>query len=345
MRAAALPACDQTYAPNFVGAVAPAAAEAAERLRGFTNASPHVVARQVAWHQRGADLIDRLDAMLARRRGAVEPLLASAEAHVAEARAILAAIRAALAEVRQAADPLGEAVARVTARLPPLAPAAAEAVCDLSEAEVSAVRALKVSPPATVRVVVTSACTLLRAPGDRHTSLSARNEADGAAGLASWEDARAMLARPDFAKALKGFDPRTLHARPHVASLVRRQLSELAHAGGPRRSSAETQSRPWRRMAQARSAPTRAPSSVAETTMMLHAAVRGGGRAVGQLYLWCSRVLAEAADLEERDALEEAQRSETGALEHVLTDAAQRLERLERELGVRSPGLAGSDLR
>ena len=124
--------------------------------------SPEVQQKCAHWHQRSADLIAMLDGMIARKVETVDPLTASAERLTAEARAILAALRAALAEVRDGEDPLGEAVARVNARLPPLAPAAADAISDLSDAEISAIRSLRQAPPASVRLVVTSVCTLLR---------------------------------------------------------------------------------------------------------------------------------------------------------------------------------------
>ena len=41
-----------------------------------------------------------------------------------------------------------------------------------------------------------------------------------------------MLARADFTKALRGFDPRTLHAHPELAASVRQRLADLAHAPG-----------------------------------------------------------------------------------------------------------------
>ena len=356
-----LPTCDQTYA-NGGGSsahVAPAAAEAAARLKGFTNASPDVIARQVQWHQKGADLLAMMDGLLARRQ-AVDPIDASAERHIAEARAILAAIRCALAEVFDGSDPIGEAISRVSAALPPLAPAAAEAICDLSDAEISAVRALKLSPPPAVRLVCVCVCTLLRAAShdsatphrgsmrqeggrepdgrDPHGHLihlvgvgtsggAGAHSAVPASCLASWEEAQAMLARPDFSSRLRGFDPRILHAQPAPASMVEQQLASLASGTPRRRSTSET--RPWR---QARQAAAMQPQlAVAQTTVMLNAAVRSGGRAIGQLFLWCSRVLAEARDLRERDALVEAQRSETGALSALLEEAQQKLDLLEAQ--------------
>ena len=43
-----------------------------------------------------------------------------------------------------------------------------------------------------------------------------------------------MLARADFTKALRGFDPRTLHAHPELAASVRQRLADLAHAPAAR---------------------------------------------------------------------------------------------------------------
>ena len=62
---------------------------------------------------------------------------------------------------------------------------------------------------------------------------------------------------------------------------------------------------------------------------MLRRAVRAGGRSLGQLFLWCSRVLAEAADLKEVDALELAREAESGAISAVLAEAEARLQDLE----------------
>ena len=88
-----------------------------------TSFSPEVKAKCRDWHRRGAELIASLDELLERRK-ATEPVVRSAEVHIEEARAILASIRSALHEVIDGGDPLGEAVRRIQARLPPLAPAA-----------------------------------------------------------------------------------------------------------------------------------------------------------------------------------------------------------------------------
>jgi hypothetical protein len=312
--------------------------------------SPEVQQKCAHWHQRSADLIAMLDGMIARKVETVDPLTASAERLTAEARAILAALRAALAEVRDGEDPLGEAVARVNARLPPLAPAAADAISDLSDAEISAIRSLRQAPPASVRLVVTSVCTLLRLrvppSASAASSITGGSSATGVApststgtchtSVASWEESQQMLARADFTKALKGFDPRTLHAHPDLAASVRLRLAELAHASSARRSTATTaadgeRARPWRALRNSQGGSQGGPSSVGsvgQTALMLRAAVRGGGQAVGQLFLWCSRVLSEAADLKQAEQLEAVREAECGALAAVLDEAQEKLERL-----------------
>ena len=71
---------------------------------------------------------------------------------------------------------------------------------------------------------------------------------------------------------------------------------------------------------------------VAGTAMMLKVAVRSGGRAVGQLYLWCARVLAEAEDRKEEAELERAQEEESSALAGVLEQAQASLDDAEIRL-------------
>ena len=50
---------------------------------------------------------------------------------------------------------------------------------------------------------------------------------------------------------------------------------------------------------------------------------------MGQLFLWCARVLSEAADLQRAAELGAVREAECGALVAVLDEAQQRLERLE----------------
>jgi hypothetical protein len=258
-----------------------------------TSFSPEVKAKVADWHRRSDDLLSSLDDMLARRRQTLDPHLAEAERLCNEARAILACIRAALTEVLDATDPLADAVRRVKARLPPLAPAAAEAVCDLSETEIAAVRALNRSPPPLVRTVVVCCCTLLKLAKPRHPSSS-----DAAVQMASWDESQAMLARPDFSKGLRGFDPATLHEHPATAASVRSRLASLADGG----SSAADGSATRRALSRARvvSGSRQAPELPAAAAAVrqvatLRAAVRSGGHAVGQLYLWCAVRGARAA--------------------------------------------------
>ena len=71
---------------------------------------------------------------------------------------------------------------------------------------------------------------------------------------------------------------------------------------------------------------------VADTALMLKVATRSGGRAVGQLYLWCARVLAEADALAEEDALHQAQEEESEALADVLDKAQATLDIAEQRL-------------
>lgn len=290
-------------------AMSQSAAESLARMSGF---SPEVQQKCAHWHQRSADLIAMLDSLIDRKVETVDAQTASAERHTAEARAILAALRAALAELRDGEDPLGEAVARVNARLPPLAPAAADAIADLSDAEISAIRSLRQAPPASVRLVVTSVCTLLRLrvpppAGAATTPLQSSSDASAQSGvtssaatgaapslsrdtsrgtshtpIVSWEESQQMLARADFTKALKGFDPRTLHAHPDLAASVRQRLADLAHAPAARGSVVAERGRPWRASPSAHAGSLARPpsvSSVGQTALMLRAAVRGGGQA------------------------------------------------------------------
>ena len=285
-------------------------------MSGF---SSEVQQKCAHWHQRSADLIAMLDSLIDRKVETVDAQTASAERHTAEARAILAALRAALAELRDGEDPLGEAVARVNARLPPLAPAAADAIAGLSDAEISAIRSLRQAPPASVRLVVTSVCTLLRlrvpplagaaTPLQSSSDASAQSgvtssAATGAAPspsndtsrgisrgtsrgtrhtpIVSWEASQQMLARADFTKALRGFDPRTLHAHPELAASVRQRLADLAHAPAARGSVGAGRGRPWRAAPSSHAgslARASSLSSVGQTALMLRAAVRGGGQA------------------------------------------------------------------
>ena len=293
-----------------------------------TSFSSEVKAKVANWHQRSHDLLSQLDAMLNRQRQ-TDPLLAEAQRLCDEARAILASIRSALAEALDGGDPLGEAVRRVKASLPPLAPAAAEAVCDLTDTEISAVRALNRSPPQNVRVVVCCCCTLLKLTGQAAETATAK-----ARELASWEDAQAMLARPDFSRALKGYDPRVLHDHQLTAASVKAMLAALGSGSGSGSSSGGSTTRRalTRAVAQTRSAGPAAlmlPGAVQQVTV-LKAAVRSGGRAVGQLYLWCARVLAEADNLKAEEQLEAAQEEESGSLAAVIASMQGDLERIEQ---------------
>jgi hypothetical protein len=307
--------------------LSPSAADALTRLAdsGF---SEEVQLKCARWHQRSADLLAMLDGMLSKRELVIPPLIDSAEVLIAEARAILIALRLALSEVDASEDPVGEAAAQARARLPPLAPAAADAIQQLSDAQISAVRAMKVAPPAPVRLVVTCVCSILRLEHQ-----PAQADRDALTGLATWEESQALLARSDFTRSLKRLDPRVLHAHRELAALVRGRLAELGRtASSPRRIARADDATPWRRVrVSARgSGAEAAGGSVAQTALMLRAAVRGGGEAVGQLFLWCSRVLAAAADLEELAALEEAREAEAHSLTQVLSAAQAKLEELEK---------------
>lgn len=299
-----------------------------------TSFSPEVKAAVAGWHERSADLLERMDLALQRRSQQVKNHLRECERGFAEVRAILLTIRASLAEVLDGIDPLGEAVARVKAKLPPLAPAAAEAVFDLSDTEISAVRALKHSPPPVVKTVVCCVCTLLHLG----TKLRTASAADASPlPLASWEEGQAMLANQNFAKALKGYDPRDLHAHPASAKSLKARLVALRSPDGPgSTTSREKFARARTQLTQRSSASAAAMSSgvggVADTALMLKVATRSGGRAVGQLYLWCARVLAEADALAEEDALHQAQEEESEALADVLDKAQATLDIAEQRL-------------
>ena len=96
-----------------------------------------------------------------------------------------------------------------------------------------------------------------------------------------------MLARADLTKALRGFDPRTLHAHPELAASVRQRLADLAHA--PARGAVVARAvvagrgRPWRASptshAGSLAGGAASVGSVGQTALMLRAAVRGGGQA------------------------------------------------------------------
>ena len=304
--------------------------------------SPEVKAKVNEWHGKAASMLDALDAMLARRKAQVDPLLSAAEQSLDEARAILATIRVALAEALDGGDPLGEAVRRVQARLPPHTPAAAEAVCDLSDTEISAVRALKLSPPPAVRTVVCVVCSILKLGSRLIADAPPSNAAApvtraGPLPLASWEEAQALLANKDFAKALKGYDPRALHAHLPTATSLKARLASLGASGGSGSSGRGPGARKTLRGAAARATAAAAlPGSssiggVAET-LMLNVAVRSGGRAVGALYLWAARVLAHAEALREEEELEKEQEVEAEALAGVLGQAQMHLDEAQRRL-------------
>ena len=146
-----------------------------------------------------------------------------------------------------------------------------------------------------------------------------------------------MLARPDFAKALRGFDPQDVNLHPPTANAIK---SRLASLGSESSSSTSSQGGGTARAALTRargqlSHRSSVPASiggVAGTAMMLKVAVRSGGRAVGQLYLWCARVLAEAQDRIEEAELERAQEEESSALAGVLEKAQASLEEAELRL-------------
>ena len=293
-----------------------------------TSFSPEVKAKVRGWHIRSDNLLSDLDAMLARRRRAVDPGIEEAERLCNEARAILASLRLALEEVLDGLDPIGVAVQRVKERLPPLAPAAADAVCDLTDTEISAVRALNRSPPQVVRVVVCVCCSLIKLarPGIVPAETSPQP-------LASWDDAQALLARPDFAKALKGYDPKVLHRHPLTAKSLRSQLANLSSGGSG--SGGATSAR--QRLQRARASAT-AGGIVVHQVTTFNAAVRGGGKAVGSLYLWCARVLVAAEDLLEEQRLQEAQEAESGGLASVLEHAQAELERVEQRAAALGSG-------
>ena len=154
-----------------------------------TSFSPEVKAG-ARWHIRSDNLLSILDAMIGAPAAAVDPGIEEAERLCNEAsrdfwhpyashwrRCSMGWIR------------MGMAVQRVKERLPPLTPAAADAVCDLTDTEISAVRALNRSPPQVVRVVVCVCCSLIKLarPGIVPAETSPQP-------LASWDDARS--ARP-----------------------------------------------------------------------------------------------------------------------------------------------------
>ena len=92
-----------------------------------------------------------------------------------------------------------------------------------------------------------------------------------------------MLARADFTKALRGFDPRTLHAHPELAASVRQRLADLAHAPAARGAVVAGRGRPWRASptshAGSLAGGPASVGSVGQPALMLRAAVRGGGQA------------------------------------------------------------------
>mmetsp|Transcript_4489 Transcript_4489/g.11849 ORF Transcript_4489/g.11849 Transcript_4489/m.11849 type:complete len:290 (-) Transcript_4489:549-1418(-) len=286
------------------------------------------------WHQTGKELLAQMDLLLQRRRG-VASGLERAEEYLAEARAILAALRSALQEARDGCDPLGMAVEHAREKLQPNA--ASEAVNDLKDSEISALRALKLSPPANVRSVVCCACSLLKL----HAQCAHCHHDEAAAKLMTWDEAQTMLASPHFRGALRSFDPRLLHSHAQLASTVREQLASLSTSG---RSTV-------RRGLPSRSASGPALSPVVAQTTMLSAAVRSGGRSVGQLYLWLSRVLAESVALQEVELLEHEQAEESRALSDVLEEAERHVEECheglwnERGRVARPREAAGADVR
>ena len=292
-----------------------------------TSFSPEVKAKVRGWHIRSDNLLSDLDAMLARRRRAVDPGIEEAERLCNEARAILASLRLALEEVLDGLDPIGVAVQRVKERLPPLAPAAADAVCDLTDTEISAVRALNRSPPQVVRVVVCVCCSLIKLarPGIVPAETSPQP-------LASWDDAQALLARPDFAKALKGYDPKVLHRHPLTAKSLRLQLANLS-SGGSGSGGATCARQRLQRARVGNGGWNRGPSG--DDLQRSGARRRQGGR---QPLLWCARVLAAAEDLLEEQRLQEAQEAESGGLVSVLEHAQAELERVEQRAAALGSG-------
>ena len=264
--------------------------------------SPEIKAKVAAWHVRGAELIAQLDALLSRRQG-VDVNFERADTRLAEARAILAALRAALDEVVDFRDPLGASVRYAQAKLRPSA--AAEAVRDLKETEIAAIRALKYNPPTNVRTVVCCA----------------------------WEEAQALLASPELRPALRSFDPHHLHSGtgPVVAAAVRNALAMLPRASSTRQASVRAAAHGHMAMA-AGSAPT-----VLQLTS-LQAAVRSGGAAIGALFLWCARVLSESQALKEAETLEQAQQAEENGLAKALARAKQHLDAFEERLGRQREG-------
>ena len=288
--------------------------------------SPEIKAKVAAWHVRGAELIAQLDALLSRRQG-VDVNFERADTRLAEARAILAALRAALDEVVDFRDPLGASVRYAQAKLRPSA--AAEAVRDLKETEIAAIRALKYNPPTNVRTVVCCACSLLRLASNQRT---VPTDSDSPL-LATWEEAQALLASPELRPALRSFDPHHLHSGtgPVVAAAVRNALAMLPRASSTRQASVRAAAHGHMAMA-AGSAPT-----VLQLTS-LQAAVRSGGAAIGALFLWCARVLSESQALKEAETLEQAQQAEENGLAKALARAKQHLDAFEERLGRQREG-------
>jgi hypothetical protein len=284
--------------------------------------SPEIKAKVAAWHVRGAELIAQLDALLSRRQG-VDVNFERADTRLAEARAILAALRAALDEVVDFRDPLGASVRYAQAKLRPSA--AAEAVRDLKETEIAAIRALKYNPPTNVRSVVCCACSLLRLASSQRTEPS-----DSASPLlATWEEAQALLASPELRPALRSFDPHRLHSGtgPAVAAAVRNALATLPRASSTRQASVRAAAHGHMAMRMAAGSAT----TVLQLTS-LQAAVRSGGAAIGALFLWCARVLSESQALKEAETLEQAQQAEENGLADALARAKKHLDAFEEQL-------------
>ena len=296
--------------------------------------SPEVKAKCQLWHQRGADLLAQMDALLLRRRQGVEGNFERVEIYLAQARAILAALRCALDEVLEGVDPLGVSVAQAQAQLRPNA--ASEAIADLKDSEIAALRALKNSPPANVRIVCVCACSLLRLATVNLRRPQALSSSSGKSSiadmpLATWEEAQTMLASPSFRSALRGFDPHLLHSRDccAVAAAVRAQLASLSSSSSMARRVMSRGSRGGTSSAAGVAAACLTMGQTVAQVTLLQAAVRSGGRSVGQLYLWVSRVLVEAENLREAEALERAQQQESSGLAEALAKAQKHLDEFE----------------
>ena len=165
-----------------------------------------------------------------------------------------------------------------------------------------------------------------------------------------------MLARPDFAKALRGFDPRTLHTHPPTAASLRTRLASLGNTSGGGSSGGSGSGRQdggsttrqalMRARGQLSQRGGVAPSSSSAVggaggvaqAMMLAVAVRSGGRAIGALYLWCARVLAQAEDLKEEEALEMVREEESGHLAGVMEQAQGALDEAELRMAEAQEG-------